>query len=266
MILVVRRAALGDFVLTLPVITALTTLGPVQVLTERRYAPLLPPGVGWGSDDLLWRGALPAGIRIAVAFSPAVAEALRTAGVPDVRQVAPLPPPGVPAGSHYARVLDGLGLTVAPPRIAPPTRPGPDAPIVIAPGSGGRSKRWPLARWRAVAERITDPIVWVRGPDEEEEETWDVPAVSPDLRGLVALAGRAGAWLGPDAGPSHLAAAVGAPTGVVFGPTDPKVWAPTGARVFPWDADPGDIAGWATGVRLLRISDGCPPGSGGRPR
>jgi hypothetical protein len=253
-IVVVRRAALGDFVLTLPVVQALRALGPVTVLTDLRYRPLVPADVAVLPDDDLWRGRLPSGVDLAIAFSPAVADALREAGAPDVRAVPPFPPPGVAAWRHYARVLDGLPVTVDPPRIACPSRPDADAPVVLAPGSGGRQKCWPLERWRAVADALTVPVTWVRGPDEAEE-AWSLPAVCPDIAGLVELAARCGAWLGPDSGPSHLAAAVGAPTGAVFGPTDPCVWAPPSATVLPWDSRPEVLARWATDARLLRISD-----------
>jgi hypothetical protein len=35
-------------------------------------------------------------------------------------------------------------------------------------------------------------------------------------------------YIGSDSGVSHLAAAVGIPAIAVFGPTDPRVWAPRG--------------------------------------
>jgi ADP-heptose:LPS heptosyltransferase len=54
----------------------------------------------------------------------------------------------------------------------------------------------------------------------------DVP-----LRVLGALLGRAGLYVGNDSGVSHLAAAAGAPTLALFGPTDPAVWAPVGPAV-----------------------------------
>jgi ADP-heptose:LPS heptosyltransferase len=48
---------------------------------------------------------------------------------------------------------------------------------------------------------------------------------------LAALFRSAGALVGNDSGLSHLAAAVGCPTVALFGPTDPRVWAPIGERV-----------------------------------
>lgn len=249
--LFVRAGALGDFVLSLPVLRALASIGPVHVVTTPRYAPLLPRGATLVSGDWLWQGGPPpAAYRLAVAFSPTAADALRAAGVPNVLAVAPCPPPGVHAVDHFASVLegaaiDGLGAVDCTPRVDVPPFVGAERPIVLAPGSGGATKRWPIERWRAVADLLDVPPVWVRGPVEAGED-WPIHAVSPDLEGLVALAASCRAWLGPDAGPSHLAAAVGAPVGVVFGVTDATSWAPVGARVFPWETEPTALASWAS--------------------
>ncbi len=51
------------------------------------------------------------------------------------------------------------------------------------------------------------------------------------LRVLGALLSRAGVFVGNDSGVSHLAAATGAPTLALFGPTDPGLWSPLGQRV-----------------------------------
>ncbi|MES2640975.1 MAG: glycosyltransferase family 9 protein [Myxococcota bacterium] len=250
--LFVRAGALGDFVLSLPVLQALTTMGPVHVVTTPRYAPLLPAGATLVAGDWIWRGdPPPVPYGLAVTFSPTAADALVSSGLTNVRSVASRPPPGVHAVDHFASVLLGVATVDRTPRVRAPDRnTGHDRPIVLAPGSGGAEKRWSIARWRAVADAIEAArpgarVVWVRGPVEFEED-WPVDAVCPDLAGLVALAASCRVWLGPDAGPSHLAAAVGAPVGVVFGVTDPACWAPVGARVWPWDIDPVTIASWAT--------------------
>jgi hypothetical protein len=279
--LVVRRAALGDFVLTLPVMEALATLGPVHVVTHARYAPLLPPGARIVDDAWLWAGApAPVAYERGFAFGSIAAEALRNAGIREVHAVPPRPPAGVHAADHYAGVLPP-GLRAGPPRVTVVSDASVADGVVIAPGSGGREKRWPLARWLAVAQRLSLPVVWVRGPDEQEEAGWPPDAISPDLRALCALAACCRAWLGPDSGPSHLAAAVrrgawgGEPVlrgsggaaaggvagggeppaprgpasvGVVFGPTDPANWAPPGARVFGWDTPPEALAAWVQGL------------------
>ena len=52
-----------------------------------------------------------------------------------------------------------------------------------------------------------------------------------DLRELAALLDAAGGYIGNDSGATHLAAHLGVPTGVIFGPADPKRWKPVGQLV-----------------------------------
>jgi ADP-heptose:LPS heptosyltransferase len=52
--------------------------------------------------------------------------------------------------------------------------------------------------------------------------------IDPSMEDLLALLAGAAAYLGNDSGPSHLAAALGARTVAVFGPTDLERWAPRG--------------------------------------
>jgi ADP-heptose:LPS heptosyltransferase len=51
------------------------------------------------------------------------------------------------------------------------------------------------------------------------------------LRQLAALFERAAVVVGGDSGLSHLAAVVGSAVVALFGPTDPRTWAPLGPRV-----------------------------------
>ncbi|MFQ5693406.1 MAG: glycosyltransferase family 9 protein, partial [Nitrospinota bacterium] len=83
-------------------------------------------------------------------------------------------------------------------------------------------------------------VVWVAGPAEEgvleevraQSRGRDVKAVeSPPLPDLAALLSEARGYVGCDSGVTHLAAACGAPTVALFGPTDPAVWGPRGERV-----------------------------------
>jgi len=113
--------------------------------------------------------------------------------------------------------------------------------LVIAPGSGGLDKNWPVPAFSRVAEwwqaNTNGSVVTLLGPAEEERGgAPDLASKSLMLRGVslaqaaVALA-RCDVYVGNDSGISHLAGAVGAPTLALFGPSDPLQWAPRGARV-----------------------------------
>src|SRR5690606_6725001 len=52
-----------------------------------------------------------------------------------------------------------------------------------------------------------------------------------DLIGTAAVIEAAGLYLGTDTGVSHIAAAVGTPGVVIFGPTNPERYAPRGENV-----------------------------------
>ncbi len=58
---------------------------------------------------------------------------------------------------------------------------------------------------------------------------------------LAAVLQRCRLFLGHDSGISHLAAAVGTPCVLLFGPTDPAVWAPPNPAVKIVTAPRGDL-------------------------
>lgn len=55
-------------------------------------------------------------------------------------------------------------------------------------------------------------------------------AGKPNLRQLIALEARCSLFIGGDSGPTHIAAAVGTPSVMLFGPSDPRLVAPRGAH------------------------------------
>jgi len=119
--------------------------------------------------------------------------------------------------------------------------------VVIHPGSGSVQKTWPLERWLEIGNRITAnfpqvQLVMVTGEAEQERgiteqmlsgwehldiEHWDQLAL-PELAGCLS---HATAFIGHDSGVSHLAAACGLPSFLLFGPTDPAIWAPRQPKV-----------------------------------
>jgi ADP-heptose:LPS heptosyltransferase len=114
----------------------------------------------------------------------------------------------------------------------------------IHPGSGSPHKNWPLERFLETARELRDrdrfQPIFLLGPVEEETDTISIPAIQtqgfpiirnlslPVLTGLLSFCR---GYLGNDSGISHLAAALGIPAVVIFGPTDPYFWGPKGKAV-----------------------------------
>lgn len=116
--------------------------------------------------------------------------------------------------------------------------------IIVHPGSGSRKKAWPLDRFLLLMESLPrdlrSKVLVILGPAEGPEvrkafETGNsgscVLAKGLSLVQLASVMEGCRFFIGNDSGISHLAAALGIPTIAIFGPTDPKVWAPRGKRV-----------------------------------
>jgi heptosyltransferase-2 len=196
---------------------------------------------------------------VAVAYTRDAALA-RSLGrlVPAVLQQDPAPPPnGGHAGEWLASCLPAIGVSaasIAVPLLTPSEEDQarahtiaadlPSGFLAIHPGSGSAAKNWPAARFASLARACGGPrFLLVRGPadDDATRELDTLPgarlARDLPLRVLAALLARAGAYVGNDSGVTHLAAAGGAPTIALFGPTDPALWAPLGPRTFVLRAD-----------------------------
>jgi ADP-heptose:LPS heptosyltransferase len=113
--------------------------------------------------------------------------------------------------------------------------------IALAPGSGARQKNWPVSSFRAVADwwrqRPRAAVMVLLGPVEEEKGDYTalcrgaVRVCDLNLGQLAALLARSDLYLGNDSGVSHLAAAVGVASLVLFGPSSIDQWAPRGKNV-----------------------------------
>ncbi len=215
---------------------------------------------------------------LALIFSPRPKRALPTrlhqAGIPAVHWLPSFPETGTDSVANLqASHLAALGLPYQPapfklvlshnPAAASPPLPGPGPWLAVAPGSGQVRKNWPLSHYyevsRALAWEFNLQVLWLAGPAEA--------AILPYLQGLAQAQGqvlmanrplaqvarvlsRCRLYLGNDSGLTHLAAAVPGPDVVaLFGPTDPRVWAPLGPHVHPLSA-PCPQAPCAQGRRL----------------
>ncbi|MBI5605869.1 MAG: glycosyltransferase family 9 protein [Deltaproteobacteria bacterium] len=124
-------------------------------------------------------------------------------------------------------------------------KPGEGLPLwAMHSGSGSPHKNWPLEGFLEVAQELrslkkAQPF-FLMGPVEQETSPETVKMIEargfPIIRSvtLPVLAGvlsQCAGYLGNDSGVSHLAAALGLPTVVLFGPTDPIFWGPKGKKV-----------------------------------
>ncbi|GGJ14877.1 glycosyltransferase family 9 protein [Neoroseomonas lacus] len=117
----------------------------------------------------------------------------------------------------------------------------PERFCLLVPGAspGRPAKRWPEARFGALAGGLDLPAVVIGGPAETPLAA-AIAAAAPGTRDLTgqtsfadiaALACRAAFCIGNDTGPTHLIAAAGCPTLALFGEdSDPALCAPRGPR------------------------------------
>jgi ADP-heptose:LPS heptosyltransferase len=127
---------------------------------------------------------------------------------------------------------------------------GSDPLLLVHPGAGGRGKRWPARSFAAVLERIAMlPRLTVaihQGPADSDAvaalpKTLTARAIAlrePALPLLAGIMTHATAYLGNDSGISHLAAALGVPSVVLFG-AERVIWRPWAEHVEPVVVSPG---------------------------
>jgi heptosyltransferase-2 len=124
--------------------------------------------------------------------------------------------------------------------------------VALHPGSGSESKNWPIERWQELGAHFfaTNRCVLVIAGEADEkrllllEAAWKERPVRfvkhlplPHLAALLENS----LFLGHDSGISHIAAAVGAKSILLFGPTNPEVWAPTNRNVTVLRAPEGNL-------------------------
>ncbi|MBA2705599.1 MAG: lipopolysaccharide heptosyltransferase II [Blastocatellia bacterium] len=116
-----------------------------------------------------------------------------------------------------------------------------DRPVIaLCPGSiNSRAKRWPAESYAVLADRCIDTLraqILLVGSKEELEVSRQVadrmhnkPIVltgQTDIAEVVAVLSIADLLITNDTGPAHIAAALGRPTLVIFGPTNPLTTRP----------------------------------------
>ncbi len=268
-LLVLRPGALGDLLLGLPALKNLAEQNRgirIEVAANERYLPLLglAPFVAgcrdFGGVDLLPLFSPspkpgPDLIRQLSQFDGALlwmadpreccARNLRAWGVKQV--MGGNPRAGRFEGGSMARRLADLAGLSRKSRLdlaTLETTGQGEGRVTVHPGAGGRHKRWPPEHYLELVQKVARAGYRTQvllGPaDQDLLPFWQDPVRTGSELMLLQpaepmdLARRisgSALFVGNDSGPAHLAAALGVPTLVLFGPTDPAVWRPRGPRV-----------------------------------
>lgn len=262
-ILAARGGALGDFILTLPSLAAIRSRWPLaelRLLATPGHAALAglaglcddfrdPTTAATGflfhphapADPALasWIGACD----LAISWLPdpdgTTRQRIHDCGVREVLPGPWLMQPDRPAWIQLADALPG------PPGVVPIHLAAPSRSRILAlhPGSGGTRKIWPADRWLATIRHLhqrglIDATLVITGECERNTPASQlaaalraagVPSTAAHqlpLPELVAALARCQWFTGHDSGIAHLAAVCGLPTHLLFGPTNPAVWAP----------------------------------------
>jgi len=263
-----RTGALGDFLLSLPLLRAISRQGaPICLITRRAYLPLLAPGcrydrffdcdsagvaalfAGDAVQDDLAECLTAAELYLFLCADSRLERALRRCGVRHITWLHPRPT----AAPHVScRFLEGAGYPAPARLVEEPLWPGPTGGspyrsgrfLWIHPGSGSYAKNWPpgcFAGLAAAWQQLHDEKVVVSFGEADTElrqpvadaltrqrVRWE-PRTDMTLAELKdRLAAETALYIGNDSGVSHLAAAVGIPSIVLFRTTDPTIWRPLG--------------------------------------
>jgi ADP-heptose:LPS heptosyltransferase len=264
--LVYLSGALGDVLLSTPALAALraVTVGRVQLVAPRALAQLFPQladefinidsaraAALFGPDaaDMLQA----AGSTTAIVFEPPASALPR-----NLRRVPRLMVHAIDATPRhcvchhysrfvYERLCAALGCTppfaIPQPHACAPAAP-PVAPFaVVHPGSGAPRKSAPARILADACRELQDDHAWswqlIAGEADTaaarrfcQDATLPVTVVAaPPLPELAWYLQHAQAYVGNDAGVSHLAGIAGARGVVFFGPTDPQIWRPLGSSL-----------------------------------
>lgn len=168
--------------------------------------------------------------------------------------------PGRPKGQTVHKVVEAstilsdgaapsptLWLSEAEDAALPPAVRSAKRLLALGPGATRTGKTWPVERFAELAARLTredgplaDAVVVATGGPMDREAAAVIGKALPagrfvdmagaDLLTTAALMARVDLFVGNDSGMMHLAAASGAPTLGLFGPTDERLYGPWGER------------------------------------
>ena len=258
-ILILRGGALGDFIVTLPAIAALRSKWPNARIELVGNATAAQLAFGRGlldavhsQHDARWSalyGSAPmpddlarwiAAFDLVVNYWPDPEQELARRFPARAEQIfvtAGAHPATNPAALHFLAALRGRGVTPGP-LVYSLRTPHPDRrSLALHPGSGSPRKNWPIDRWKTLSEWLERELgldVVVISGEAESPRTLEGIGERFHSRSINDVADRLSQcrlFIGHDSGISHLAASAGVPCVLLFGPTDPAIWAPPSPTV-----------------------------------
>jgi heptosyltransferase-3 len=256
-ILIVRPGALGDTILSIPLIDSIRRKSPgctVTFLGNRSYRDLAPEGIEYlpmDHRDRLWMFSpealeIPRETRVfdtaylVLSRPDQVRANLKRAGTGTILHVSSRPPDRIHVVEHLHSGFK-LPVPVRSPALKQLGAPERKPILWVHPGSGGPGKCIPLSVMAHLAQGLRAGLGWDLAVTAGEEDGF-LKAL-PEWKGLIQgpctqllenrplselceTLGGAGLFMGNDSGISHLAAGMGIPSVVFFVSTDPLQWAP----------------------------------------
>lgn len=321
-ILVIRGGAIGDFILTLPVLSALRQQFPavrLELLTYPRVAGLAVAGrlvehaqsieARALASFFARRGTLPEhlgayfesfGVIISYLFDPDRIFEENVLRTTKAQFIAGPHRPDEAAGLHatetFLQPLKRLAIFDADPVPRLELSSVPRASevttasttqslngasdslqqnpwLALHPGSGSESKNWPLEYWEMLIRRLlaeTELHFLLIGGEAESDRLEKLRKTIPENRLKVAqslplpdlayVLRQCGFYLGHDSGITHLAAALGVPGLVLWGPSRAEIWRPRSER-FELLTSPEGLAGITVDQVIAVLRQGGPGAS-----
>lgn len=259
---VVRLRSLGDCVLTTPALSLLHDYRPdleITVIVEDRFAAVfaghpavrrtVAPGL-WtarrqspdlclnlhGGSRSMWMTAA-SGSRFRAGFAHHQGRLVYNVPIPRAQQILS-EERIVHTAEHLAAAMFHLGVPICEiPRASLVAAPLPPerAYAVLHPFASAPEKAWSAEKFAAVGAFIEQKlglavkIIGAPGDDTTPFDAFECRVGQPLEETKSILAG-ASLFLGNDSGPAHMAAAFSRPVVVLFGASDPVVWAPWRTR------------------------------------
>lgn len=149
---------------------------------------------------------------------------------------------GVPVTDRSLHIVPGSGAEERIAEFWQRTIPPGKSTVALHSGGGWQSKRWGVDHFAALADELQGQfgaaILLPWGPGEEGDveqlqgrmQSKAIVPPATSLLELAALLRRCSLMVSNDSGPMHIAAAMGTPVVGIFGPTNPRLQGPYGAK------------------------------------